>query len=392
MGERGRELLERLDTLQRVANTVAAMQVRVLAEFAAVDRDELDPAGEFTHLEVAAVLRSSQPYARARLEFAQALTTRLPATLQALQEGKIDEYKARRMVDATEILTDDQATQVENQLIPHAEDWTPQQLNSRLRRAVIRADPDAAAKRAEAKRAARHLRHDVLDDGAGLLQIHGDVERTSLAYQRIHTIARHLKTTGDDRTMDQIAADVALDLMAGKNFQHAKVHVWLTLPATTALGVDEQPGHLAGYGYLPAQRALELAAQEDTTWQRVLTDPATGHVLDVGRHKYRPPAALRDHLRLRYPTCTGPGCRQPAHRCDQDHLVPFPTGPTNQDNLRPLCRPHHRAKTHGGWRAVTTNHQEADKIELVWITKNGFRFPYEPEPITDPGEYSRRAG
>ena len=60
--------MELLETLQRLANTVAAAQARVLAEFAAVDRDELDPAGEFTHLEVAAVLRSSHLFARARIE------------------------------------------------------------------------------------------------------------------------------------------------------------------------------------------------------------------------------------------------------------------------------------------------------------------------------------
>jgi hypothetical protein len=393
MNEKGQELLELLKELQQWANTVAAEQLTVLAEFAAMDRDEVDPSGEFTHLEVAAVLHSSQSSARARLEFATALTSRLPATLNALREGRIDEYKARRMVAATKVLTDEQATQVEELLIPQAEEWTPQQLNARLRRAVVQADPEAAAKRAEAVREARQVRHNVRDDGAGMLQIRGDMERTSLAHQRIQTIARQLKTAEDGRTTDQIAADVALDCLAGTDFQHAKVQVWLTLPATTALGVDKQPGYLAGYGDLPAQRALELAAQEDATWQRVLTDPATGHVLDVGRHKYQPPAALRDYVRLRYPTCTGPGCRQPAHRCDQDHLVPFPAGPTSQENVRPLCRPHHRAKTHGGWRVVTTHDpKNADGLGLVWITKHGYRFPYEPEPIADPTQPTKLAG
>jgi hypothetical protein len=205
-------------------------------------------------------------------------------------------------------------------------------------------DPGGAAARAEAKRASRHVRHDTLDDGAGLLTVPGDVERTQVAYDRVTAIARRFKTAGDDRTMDQLRADVALDCLAGKGFEQAKVHVWLTIPATTALGLDHQPGHLAGYGWLPAQRALELAAQEDATWQRVLTDPATGQVLDVGRHTYRPPAALRDHLRVAFPTCTGPGCRQPAHRCDLDHLVPFPAGPTTSGNVRPLCRSHHNEK------------------------------------------------
>jgi hypothetical protein len=349
--------------------------MELLAEFAA-----LNPENEFTHLEVAAVSRVSERCAQTRLTLARTLTTRLPATLAALHDGTIDEYKARRVAEATEILAPDQAAEVETQLMPQAGQWNTRQLNDRLRRAVIRVDPEAAAARAQAKRERRRVTHTTLEDGAGLVQIQSDAERTQLAYLRVRTIAKQLKSTGDVRTVDQIAADVALDCLAGKDFEHAKVHVWLTLPATTALGVDDKPAHLAGYGWLPAQRALELAAQRDATWQRVLTDPTTGHVLDVGRRRYRPPAALQDHIRARYPTCTGPGCNRPAHHCDQDHLVPFPEGPTTEENMHPACRPHHRVKTHGGWRVEKT----PDNLGLVWITRHGYRFPYAPDPIADP--------
>jgi len=168
--------------------------------------------------------------------------------------------------------------------------------------------------------------------------------------------------------------------LAGKGFENAKVQVRLTLPATTVLGVDTKPGFLAGYGWLPAQRALKLAAQRDAVWQRVLTDPLTGHAVDAGRRKYRPPAALRDHLEASYPTCTGPGCVKPAQECDLDHLTPFPWGPTDQENVRPACRPHHRAKSLGGWRVE----KSPNGRDLTWVTKHGFRITHEPEPIADP--------
>ena len=370
--------LEDLDDLvvsDRWIAAIVAKQLELLARTTVPDEDPLNPAGEYSTMEIAAVTRANPRHVSNRIELAHALTTRLPLTMAALAAGEINEYKARRVMTTTEVLSDDLAAQVEQRVIPHAGDCDTTQLNRRLRTAVAIVDPEGFAARTEATRAQRHLQHERLDDGAGLLTLQGDVERTQLAFDRTTAIARDLKTAGDDRTLDQIRADVALDCLAGKGFEQAKVQVWLTLPATTALGVDAQPGHLAGYGWLPAQRALELAAQQDATWQRVLTDPATGQVVDVGRNTYRPPAALRDHVRVTYPTCVGPGCTRPAHRCDLDHVEPFPVGSTTSANMRPLCRPHHNEKTHGGWRVEGS----------TWITKHGYRFPLESEPIVNPG-------
>jgi hypothetical protein len=53
-------------------------------------------------------------------------------------------------------------------------------------------------------------------------------------------------------------------------------------------------------------------------------------------------------LRARDTTCTHPGCRRPAARCDLDHLVPWPAGPTSVGNAAPKCRHHHGWK-HAGW-------------------------------------------
>jgi len=335
---------------------------------------------EFAHLEVAAAFGWSVPYAQNRIALAVALTTRLPATFAALRAGEIEEFKARRIVEAAEVLSDEAIARVEAEIVAQAGELNGQQLNYRLRRAVARADPEAVAARAVAKSAARRVVREHLGDGAALLSLQGDVERVQLAHDRIRAVARQIRSAGDGRTMDQITADVGLDCLAGKGFENVKVHVRLTLPASTVLGVDTKPGFLAGYGWLPAQRALELAAQEDAVWQRILTDPLTGHAVDVGRRKYRPPAALRDHIEASYPTCTGPGCVRPAHVCDLDHVTAFPWGPTDQENVRPACRPHHRAKTHGGWRVE----KSPNGRDLTWVTKHGFRVTHEPEPIADP--------
>ena len=73
---------------------------------------------------------------------------------------------------------------------------------------------------------------------------------------------------------------------AGHRGLRADVHV--TVPAGTLLGLCDEPGELAGYGPIPASMARRLAG--DGTWRRVLTDPASGAILDVGRRAtQRPP-------------------------------------------------------------------------------------------------------
>lgn len=84
-------------------------------------------------------------------------------------------------------------------------------------------------------------------------------------------------------------------------------------------------------------------------------------VLDLNRSdavdRHDPPLWMADLVRLRDPCCVFPGCRRASRSCDLDHIeayVPLkrdgPPGQTRPDNLAPLCRRHHRAKTHSRWR------------------------------------------
>lgn len=129
------------------------------------------------------------------------------------------------------------------------------------------------------------------------------------------------------------------------------VHV--TVPITMLLGLDEQAGELAGFGPIPASLARELAAQG--TWRRLLTDPASGVLLDLGRSTYTPPAALARFVRSRNSCCRFPTCRQMAAGADLDHAVPYEQGgATDQNNLYASCRHHHRLKT-TPWAGTSPN-------------------------------------
>jgi hypothetical protein len=63
------------------------------------------------------------------------------------------------------------------------------------------------------------------------------------------------------------------------------------------------------------------------------------------------PGRLLDHLiKIRNATCTAPGCRRAAQRCDIDHVIPYHRGGrTCECNCHPLCRRHHRCKGTAGW-------------------------------------------
>jgi hypothetical protein len=157
--------------------------------------------------------------------------------------------------------------------------------------------------------------------------------------------------------------------------------VRVVVAASTLLGLDDQPGELAGHGPIPATLARAIAADPDSTWRRVLTDPASGALLDVGRTSYRPPAALAEHVRARDRTCRFPGCRLTAERCDLDHLHRYPDGPTSAGNLATQCRHHHRLKHQGGWHV----HADPDTPGLLhWTTPTGRTYTTRPRPPLDP--------
>ena len=55
---------------------------------------------------------------------------------------------------------------------------------------------------------------------------------------------------------------------------------------------------------------------------------------------YRPSIAVQRFVLSRDLTCRFPDCDEPAERCDVDHTIPYPIGPTHPSNLKCYCRKH----------------------------------------------------
>lgn len=106
---------------------------------------------------------------------------------------------------------------------------------------------------------------------------------------------------------------------------------------------------LEGYGPITPDVARAIAM--GGTWQRLVTDPAHGTVLDVGRERYAPPPDMADVVRARDRYCVRPGCGAAARGCDLDHTVPYHLGGrTAVDNLGALCSTDHALKSAGIYR------------------------------------------
>jgi hypothetical protein len=78
-----------------------------------------------------------------------------------------------------------------------------------------------------------------------------------------------------------------------------------------------------------------------------------GTLTDLSTDGYVPSAALGRLVDLRDVTSVFPGDATPARRCDRDHRLPCPLGPTSAGSLQTAARHWHRAK-HAGWRTRLT--------------------------------------
>jgi hypothetical protein len=89
--------------------------------------------------------------------------------------------------------------------------------------------------------------------------------------------------------------------------------------------------------------------------------------------RYVPSRKLADFVRCRDLTCRFPGCDEPAYRCDLDHTIPYPVGPTCASNLGCLCRKHHLLKTFWGWLA-----RQLPDGTIIWTAPSGQTYTTHP--------------
>ncbi len=171
---------------------------------------------------------------------------------------------------------------------------------------------------------------------------------------------------------------------ARKRGRHRKQVVELTAYTTTLEGLDVED-HLGLDATLLAGAKAELAAQRARPPGE---HPAHSTAEAQRRH---PGAELAAWIQSRDQTCRFPGCTRPALQADLDHTWDWLFGgPTQADNLGPLCEPHHLLK-HDPDHPWTL--EQPTPGVFAWTSPTGTRHTVEPEPydeLPDPREPHQR--
>jgi hypothetical protein len=282
---------------------------------------------------------------------------------EALRDARVDLSKAQCILRELADIPDPRREDLELIALGFAEQHTVHQLKTKLLTLTCDTDPD------------EKLRKEALDNrgvwftprGHGMADVHGylSAEQAEAFAQALDALAASADCPdphgqGDERTLAQRRADA----LTGFLEQHTTwdITAQVVIPADMLLGVETSGAELNGS---PCTHALArlLAWSPDARWQRLVTDPLTGTLLDAGTEKYEIPDKLRTAVRLRDRTCRFPGCTAKAEYTDTDHVLPWPKGKTRAHDLVCLCRRHHRLKTFARWRLQT---ERGPARDLTW--------------------------
>lgn len=342
---------------RRMASHYNARMYQTMASVTDAMSDEFDDDPFDAHssaaMEIRAALHLTRRATDVELAFALDLRQRLPKVSKMLTSGVIDVRRARTIERETCHLSDAAARGVADRVAEAAPTMTTGQLAARLRRLCIEVDPGEAEQRYEQSVVDRRVVLEPTEMGtANLLGLDLPPHRAAFVARRINKIARSLRGGGETRTMDQLRADVFLDLLlAGGTTEKGASVVDIRVDLDTLTLLADHPGDLGGYGPVIADIARQVVDdQHGSEWRYTVTDTRDGHLVHNGTTRRRPSADQRRSVEARNPTCVFPGCRMPGADCDLDHRVPWSEcGRTSADDLKPLCRHDHVGRHRFRW-------------------------------------------
>lgn len=403
-----------LEALARLQSDIEASEDARFTELGRAKPPGWTELEELTVMEVCAATGLGDRDVHARLRLGTSRTASAADLRSRLRAGGVTLYRACTIHDEIAQLPDESSLRIVAATLREKDGAppSPSLFRQRLTRLCLAADRDAAERRRARQRRGAHARID--KDGLGVFTVTNDADKIIAAMERVDALARAARQAGDPRDLDALRADIITDTLmfgwpttatqnagdgAGShpgNCNHAMapgsnsaaaVEDWYTrigqrpaarvtiiVPFTTAVGETDAPCEVPGYGWVAAQQARQIILNPGSTWRRLAVDVDTGAALELQTEAYRPTAAMRAHVEAVDGTCRAPGCTVPAARCDLDHDIPWPQGPTRASNLTSKHRPHHNLHTHAHWHV----HRDLDD-RVHWRTKAGRRYVTRPK-------------
>ncbi|NPC96167.1 HNH endonuclease signature motif containing protein [Nocardioides sp. zg-DK7169] len=338
---------------------------------------------EFAPMEFGAAIGMSTDAARSLVGDALELAHRLKRTWKLVRAGQVPLWKARRLAQLTTTLPLDGAEFVDRQLAGFVGKISWAGIERFVDQARVMFDPEGAEK--QRREAADGRRFDVRTDGAthdgtvhveGVLDLADAIDLNTAISQGAEELAALGSTESFDVRRSMAAGELArrqlaFDLRAEVGEGAASVvkprqvviHVHLS---RAAISRDE-----AGIAHVEETRSIVSTGQVRDWCANPETQVTIKPVIDLEAHHhadaYAVPDRLAEQTRLAQPVCAFPSCERPARRCDTDHVTAHGDGgPTCSCNLAPLCRRHHRAKTHTAW-----TYDKTDAATYLWRSPHG---------------------
>ncbi|GAA5145245.1 hypothetical protein GCM10023340_14230 [Nocardioides marinquilinus] len=329
-----------------ITNTLAEPGLEVAGPGAPV-------VGEWAALDLAAVMGVSTDSGLRYLGHALELRHRLPRLYRRVLDMEVPVWRAFRVAEHTVILSKVGAAFVDHALAPFAHDLSLAQIERTTAGAMARFDPEEAERRRveAAERRGVDIRLNGLDvpiNGTVEIAATLDVADAIDLEAAVRAGAQQSADLGSTQTLD-VRRSQALGEMAR---------------AQLALDLDTEPGSGRGVTLYAHLDGTDVGVLDNTqtpvlieqikAWcaaagTKVTVRPVVDLNVETSSDAYRPSPTVIEHVTLRDRHCVFPRCTR--RRVDLDHIHPHEAGgPTSTSNLAPLCRRHHRAKTHSRWR------------------------------------------
>ena len=218
---------DRIELLKARARLRAHVDAELLADMVSVLDAEtralspglaMDQIHEVTAAEIQAALSWTRRMAERQLDFAATLASDYPQVWEMLHAGLIDLARARVIVDQTCHLEPEVRDKLVGVVLERAPIQTTGLLAARIRRLAIWVAPDNARERYRQGLEERRVVSDANPDGtANLSGLQVSPADTQAVMRKINRLSRQIKATGDPRSIDQIRADIFLDLLKGRD-------------------------------------------------------------------------------------------------------------------------------------------------------------------------------